>query len=124
MTFWKATLFVIVFALLASPLSGATLTAQYDDLGRLIEVSTNEGSKIEYDYDLNGNLLAQTVEGGATPTPTPTMGGEMTPTPCNTFDLSADCRIDANDLIALLEQTEDLNELFEFSTHWQENLND
>ena len=72
----------LIFAL---PGYGATedITYTYDDAGRLIEVAYNNGMKIEYVYDNNGNLLNRMVIEG-TPIPSVTPSPPPSPTPTTT----------------------------------------
>ncbi len=45
--------------------SGVTTTYKYDDLNRLIEANSPDGSVIEYTYDLSENRTSKTVDGEA-----------------------------------------------------------
>jgi YD repeat-containing protein len=52
---------VSLFALTASAVGSSYL---YDELGRLIEVTTDDGNTSQYKYDISGNLVSVTSVGG------------------------------------------------------------
>jgi hypothetical protein len=73
-----------------------------------------------------GPLPTPTSTETATLTPVVTPTPSDTPTPCQTYDLSPDCQIDARDLIQMIKDlsitppTHNPRELFEFAMHWKE----
>ena len=54
---------MLILMFISSNLFADNLNYKYDSSGRLVEVSGNNGLKIVYTYDANGNIISSSVSG-------------------------------------------------------------
>ncbi|MBF0527473.1 MAG: RHS repeat protein [Deltaproteobacteria bacterium] len=60
---------VLYLIAMVSTVHASTFNNTYDNLGRLTQVTYDDGSTITYTYDANGNRLIQDAQPTNTPTP-------------------------------------------------------
>lgn len=58
---------MLILALSCFALSAAGINYSYDASGRLIGITSDDGSTVSYTYDKAGNILSRSVQGGAGP---------------------------------------------------------